>query len=84
MAEGTVGYISAASTKLLASVSSPCVNRGFDRIRFIKPVFIGDTITVEYRVVEKNRDKGTVYAQVTVTNQDGEVVISAVNLLRFV
>ncbi|MGE5620925.1 MAG: MaoC family dehydratase [Sphingomonadaceae bacterium] len=79
-----VGYISAASTKLLASVSSPCVNYGFERIRFIKPVFIGDTITVEYRIVEKNPEKDTVYAQVTITNQKGEVVTSAVNLLRFV
>lgn len=78
-----VGYMSAASTKLLESVSSPCVSYGYDKIRFIKPVFIGDTITVEYRVVERNAEKQQTLANVTITNQRGEVVTAATHILKF-
>lgn len=79
-----VGYISAASTKFLESVPFPCVSYGFDRVRFIKPVFIGDTITVEYRITERDPDKNAVLAKVTITNQRGEVVTAATNILKFV
>lgn len=79
-----VGYMSAASTKFLESVPFPCVSYGYDRIRFIKPVFIGDTITVEYKIVEKQLEKGSTLAQVTVKNQHGEVVAAATHILRFV
>ncbi len=79
-----VGYMSAASTKLLESMPFPCVSYGYDRIRFVKPVFIGDTITVEYKIVEKQLEKDSTLAQVTVTNQHGEVVAAATHILRFV
>ena len=45
-----VGYMSAASSKLVENVPYPIVSYGYDRIRFIRPCFLGDTITVEYRV----------------------------------
>jgi 3-hydroxybutyryl-CoA dehydratase len=79
-----VGYMSAASTRFLESVDSPCVNYGYDRIRFVKPVFIGDTISVRYEIVKKVPEKNQVLAEVTVTNQDDEVVTVATNILKFV
>jgi 3-hydroxybutyryl-CoA dehydratase len=79
-----VGYMSAASTKFLAAVDSPCVNYGYERIRFVKPVFIGDTIDVRYEIVQKVPEKNQLLAEVTVTNQRGEVVTVATNILRFV
>lgn len=79
-----VGYMSNASTKLLESVPFPCVSYGYDRVRFIKPVFIGDTITVEYKVVERIPEKEQVLAEVTITNQHGDVVAVATHILKFV
>jgi 3-hydroxybutyryl-CoA dehydratase len=79
-----VGYMSAASTKFLGSVDAPCVNYGYDRIRFVKPVFIGDTINVRYEIVKKVPERNQVLAEVTVTNQLDEGVTVATNILRFV
>lgn len=79
-----IGYMSTASTKLVESIPHPCVSYGYERVRFIRPVFIGDTINVEYRVAEKVPEKLQVLSQVTITNQRGEVVSAATHILRFV
>ena len=49
-----VGFVSTASTMAIAdtreSTEETPVAVGMDRLRFLKPVFIGDTITVSYRI----------------------------------
>jgi len=54
---------------------------GIDRLRFIKPVFIGDTIKAVSEVVGKEeREKyGIVTFDVKVVKQTGEVVISYIS-----
>jgi 3-hydroxybutyryl-CoA dehydratase len=52
---------------------------GLDRLRFVKPTFIGDTITVRQKVEAKSeRDdrSGIVTLLNEVVNQRGEVVVS--------
>jgi len=52
---------------------------GLDRLRFVKPTFIGDTIYVRQQVQEKTeRDdrSGVITSLNEVTNQRGEVVVS--------
>jgi len=48
------------------------------RARFLKPVFIGDTIHVEAEVKDKREtsksDRGIILLERAVLNQDGEVV----------
>jgi len=51
---------------------------GVDKLRFTAPVFIGDTVRVSRRVVEKqlkNAERGVVALENTVLNQDGKPVI---------
>jgi len=52
---------------------------GFDRIRFVKPVFIDDTIHVKTRIKEKKDHKktgfGLVIEQVETFNQDDQLVM---------
>ena len=79
-----VGYMSAASSKLVENVPHPIVSYGYDRIRFIRPCFIGDTITIEYRVEEKIEEKAQLISRATVTNQHGEVVTVATHIMKFV
>jgi acyl dehydratase len=55
---------------------------GLDRLRFVKPVFIGDTIRVRQKVQEKSeRDQrsGIVTMLNEVLNQKDEVVVSYVS-----
>lgn len=50
---------------------------GMDRVRFIKPVFIGDTIHLEGEVIaleEKDEKRGVVTVHQEIRNQRGETV----------
>jgi acyl dehydratase len=79
MAHGTL-IIAVAVGMLSDEINPLAMSYGYDRVRFVSPVFIGDTITVEATVAEK-RDHAKRTAQgildetVTVTNQRGEVVL---------
>ncbi|MBI3972465.1 MAG: MaoC family dehydratase N-terminal domain-containing protein [Chloroflexi bacterium] len=79
-----VGFMSAASSKLIERCRQPVVSYGYDRIRFIKAVYLGDTITVKYRVAEKDNSQDKIFSQITCTNQRGEVVAAATHILKFV
>lgn len=80
-----MGFMSTASTRLLETIPQyPCVSYGYDRVRFINGVMIGDTVTVEYVVKEKDDAKNQLRSQITVTNQRGEVVSVATHILQFV
>ena len=85
-----VGFMSTGSTRLIetfggsARGKATAVSLGYDRIRFVAPVFIGDTITVRYQItrVEPGRDRS--YGAVVVTNQHGSQVAAAENILKWV
>jgi acyl dehydratase len=79
IAHGTL--IFSVAIGLTASTINPrAMSYGYDRLRFIRPVFIGDTITTSARITEK-RDHpkrathGYVVEAIEVTNQRGETVL---------
>src|ERR1700724_1961634 len=52
---------------------------GVDKLRFVAPVFIGDTIHITKRVVakqSKNEGRGIVAFDTTVLNQEGRTVVA--------
>lgn len=79
MAHGTL-VLSVAIGMTASTINPQSMSYGYDRIRFIRPVFIGDTITVAARIAEK-RDHpkraghGYVVEAVEVRNQRGETVL---------
>jgi len=85
-----VGFMSTGSTRLIetfggsARGKATAVSLGYDRVRFVAPVFIGDTITVRYQItrVEPERDRS--YGSVVVTNQHGSEVAVADHILKWV
>lgn len=78
-----VAFMSTCSTKLIEQAgNTPMVSYGYDRIRFVRPVFIGDTVTVTYVVAAVDDEKGEIRSDVTATNQDGDVVAVATHILR--
>src|SRR5215216_7951669 len=80
-----VGLMSTCSTRVLDHATSPrpAVSYGYDRIRFVKPVRVGDTVTVTYEIVAADGSRSTTTAAVTATNQHGEVVAVATHILKF-
>jgi 3-hydroxybutyryl-CoA dehydratase len=78
-----VGFMSTCSTKLIERAGNvPFVSYGYDRIRFVGPVFIGDTVTVTYEVAGRDDERGEIRSSVTARNQRGEVVAVATHILR--
>lgn len=82
-----IGYMSNCSTAILHDKLSPGetpVSLGYDRIRFIAPVFIGDTITVTYRIESVDPVKREARANISVCNQAGKLCAIATHILRWV
>ena len=50
-------------------------------LKFLAPVFIGDTITAEVEIVELIPEKCRIKLNTTCTNQDGKVVIAGSALI---
>lgn len=79
----SLALMSTCSSKLIESLGNPpTVSYGYDRVRFIKPVFINDTLTVTYRVATVEDDGNKSSADITVTNQRGETVTVATHILK--
>lgn len=84
-----VGYMSTASTLSIAHVihqeglTDFPVSAGYDRVRFLKPVRLGDTITVHYTVASIDRERGRSTAKVEVRNDKGELVAAAEHIMRW-
>jgi len=86
-----VGYMSNcstracdASTSLSAAAGETAVSLGYDKIRFLKAVFMGDTITVHYKIAAIDTQKRRAYADIEITNQNGELVSVATHILKWV
>jgi 3-hydroxybutyryl-CoA dehydratase len=85
----TVGLMSTTSTLMYTPhvrhyVGYTPVSQGYDRIRFAGPVFFGDTITVTYRVKELEPERNRALADVEARNQRGDLVASAIHIMRWV
>lgn len=90
MAHGAllVGFMSTASTMAIAHCrddeSETPVSVGMDRLRFIKPVFLGDTVTVRYEIAALDLNRRRSVSSIEVRNQDGALVAVASHILQWV
>jgi acyl dehydratase len=84
VAHGTLIF-SVAVGMTAAEVNPEAFSYGYDRLRFVKPVFIGDTIRVRVTIAEKRDHKrpaqGVVSERLEVLNQHGETVLACDHLL---
>lgn len=60
------------------------VSLGYDRIRFLKPVFIGDTLTARYTVEEIDAAAARSRSKVEVVNQKGEICLAGTHIMKWV
>ena len=84
IAHGTLIF-SVAVGQTAGEINPEAFSYGYDRLRFIRPVFIGDTITSRCTVKEKRDDPkrlqhGVVVELVEAINQRGETVLAAEHL----
>ncbi|CDI12150.1 dehydratase [Agrobacterium salinitolerans] len=84
-----VGFMSTASTLMMdrsleKGIDFTPVSLGYDRVRFLAPVFFGDTVDVIYTVSEVDEARGRTRAEVKVLNQDGVLVAVGEHLGKWV
>ena len=84
IAHGTLIF-SVAVGMTAGEVNPVAFTYGYDRLRFIKPVFIGDTLSVRVTISDKRDSKsprhGMVVELCQVVNQRGETVLACEHLL---
>ena len=84
IAHGTLIF-SVAVGMTAGAINPHAMSYGYDRLRFVKPVFINDTITVTATISEKRphakrTDVGILVEQLSVRNQHNEVVLACEHL----
>ncbi len=79
-----VGYTSAASTRILQDFDRPMVSVGYERIRFLKPVYFGDTLTIDYVIESIERERERTIAKIEVKNQNDELVAILTHIMQLV
>jgi acyl dehydratase len=84
-----IGYMSTCSTMMIdrcngtAGDETP-VSLGYDKIRFLGPVFIGDTVTLTYTIAEVDPAKRRSISDIKAENQRGELVGVARHVMAWV
>ena len=89
MAHGAllVGFMSTVSTQAIAhcrDADETPVSVGYDKLRFLNAVFIGDTVTVNYTISDIDTDRKRSTGAIEVTNQDDELVAVGQHILQWV
>ena len=80
----SLGFASTTSTMMIERTEMTAVSYGYDRVRFIRPVLVGDTITATYTIAEIDEEALKTYADIEVVNQRGELCTSARHILKFI
>lgn len=59
------------------------VSLGYDRIRFLKPVFVGDTLTARYTILELDPDSGRSRSKVEVFRDGSELAVVGEHVMKW-
>lgn len=60
------------------------VSLGYDKVRFLRPVFIGDTLTARYTIEALDPAAGRSRSRVEVFNQAGEACLVGTHVMKWV
>jgi 3-hydroxybutyryl-CoA dehydratase len=83
-----LGLLSTTSSVISArSIERGCkgfpVSLGYDRVRFLKPVKLGDTVTARYTVLEVDGEKRRTRSKCEAFNQRGELCLAAEHIMKW-
>lgn len=60
------------------------VSVGYDRVRFLKAVMLGDTVTITYTIEGLDQERALSTAKIEATNQRGELVMVAQHIMKWI
>jgi 3-hydroxybutyryl-CoA dehydratase len=84
-----IAYMSACSTEIVERVAGvrakeTPVSLGYDRIRFLKPVYVDDNIRLHYTVKQIDTIRRRALSDIVVVNQKNETVCVGEHVLKWV
>jgi 3-hydroxybutyryl-CoA dehydratase len=84
-----IGFASTCSTLMIEKCHGTVgdetpVSLGYDKVRFVGPVHIGDTLNLSYTIVEVDVARRRSYGDIKIVNQNGELVGVARHILAWV
>ena len=84
-----VAFMSTASThmqqrSIAQGIDTTPVSLGYDGVRFLKPVFLGDTVTVTYKIATVDDERLRTVADMEVHNQRSELVAVGKHISKWV
>lgn len=84
----SMALLSAASAAMSAlardrGYTGTSVSLGFDKVRFLAPVFIGDTLSASYEIETVDIDKGRTRSTCAVANADRIQCVAATHVMRW-
>jgi acyl dehydratase len=79
-----LGYTSTASTQMAALLGGHAVSLGYDRVRFLDGVRIGDTVEVRYTLSSIDHEGSRASSVVELHVVDGPLCLVATHVLAFV
>ena len=84
-----IGFMSTCSTMMIdkcqgTGKDETPVSLGYDKIRFLGPVFIGDTVTITYTITDIDPVKRRSGSEIKAINQRGETVGVGRHILAWV
>jgi 3-hydroxybutyryl-CoA dehydratase len=84
-----VAFMSRCSTDIVAKCGALAkshfpVSAGYDRVRFVRAVCIGDTITLAYEITSIDGAKNRTIADVRVLNEKDEVCAAAQHIMTWI
>jgi 3-hydroxybutyryl-CoA dehydratase len=84
-----IGFASTCSTLMIEKCQGTAgdetpVSLGYDKVRFLGPVYIGDTLNLTYTIVEVDIARRRSYGDIKIVNQNGELVGVARHILVWV
>lgn len=83
-----VGYMSAAGTAAIRAArgrgeTGVPVSLGYDRLRFVAPVFLGTTVTVAYTITAVDEARRRSLADITVAAEDGRALAVGTHVMKW-
>jgi len=84
-----IGFASTCSSMMIEKChgtagDETAVSLGYDKVRFLGPVYIGDTVTLTYTIIEVDPSKRRSRGDIKIVNQRGELVAVAQHLMAWV
>lgn len=84
-----VGFMSTCSTMMIEKSGSEtsdetAVSLGYDGVRFLGPVYIGDTVTLTYTIDTVDLEKRRSLSKIEVVTQNGDLVAVGTHILAWV